>query len=217
MASLSTENPRSVETRAESPARPRQGEQKDHQGRRRAWRSRNNHEIRRRTAGSLPRETRRRGSRDAIKLVRSGGCETQFTRSAAQKSIGPEGHAAMRPGRHWRLLPNSPRALRRHFFRGHERGNLLDRVQMIDARLVGLDRDSKVVFQKSDQLERADRIENASRDQLGLSPSARLGSSPGRNSLQNEIMNDHRDLVHAGLLSLPLVRSPVENRGLRPS
>jgi len=64
---------------------------------------------------------------------------------------------------------------------GHDNGDPMDRIEVIDARLVGLDRDSKVVFQESDQLERADRIENSSVISSVRSVSS-LGSSPGRNS-----------------------------------
>jgi hypothetical protein len=50
-------------------------------------------------------------------------------------------------------------------FRGHERSDLFDCVEMIDACLVCLDGDSELVFQIRDKLERADRVENASRDE----------------------------------------------------
>ena len=61
----------------------------------------------------------------------------------------------------------SPR-FRRHFSSHHQRGDLIYRVQVLDPRLVRLDPDAKMVFQKSHQLERADRIEDPSRDQPGF-------------------------------------------------
>ena len=62
-----------------------------------------------------------------------------------------------------------------------QRGDLPDGVQMLDAGLVGFDGDAEMFLEEHDQLERADRIENAPGDQ-GRSIGELVGSSPGRNS-----------------------------------
>ena len=62
-----------------------------------------------------------------------------------------------------------------------ERGDLADRVEVLDAGLVGFDRDAEMLLEEHDQLERADGVENAPGDQ-GCSIRELLGSSPGRNS-----------------------------------
>ena len=52
---------------------------------------------------------------------------------------------------------------------------------MLDAGLVRFDRDAEMLLEKHDELESADRIENAPGDQ-GSSIRELAGSSPGRNS-----------------------------------
>ncbi len=50
---------------------------------------------------------------------------------------------------------------------GDEGDDLADRIQILDARLVGLDRDAEPVLEEDHELERGDRVEHAPRDERG--------------------------------------------------
>ena len=63
------------------------------------------------------------------------------------------------------MVDLSRAASRRIFLFGHELDDLTDRVQVLDARLVRLDRDPEMLFQENDELQRPDRIEDTSGDQ----------------------------------------------------
>ena len=52
---------------------------------------------------------------------------------------------------------------------------------MLDPGLVGLDGDPEVILEEDDELERADRVEDAAGDQRGFVGQL-VGLSPGRNS-----------------------------------
>ena len=51
---------------------------------------------------------------------------------------------------------------------GDQASDLSDRVEVLDAGLVGLDGDAEAFLEEDDQLERADRVEDAAGDQGGL-------------------------------------------------
>src|SRR6516165_7599419 len=59
----------------------------------------------------------------------------------------------------------SPKPSSRVFLPFHQLRNLSDRVEMVDTRLISLNRDPEVFFQEDNQLERTDRVENSSGDQ----------------------------------------------------
>jgi hypothetical protein len=84
---------------------------------------------------------------------------------------------------------------------GHERGDLMDRVEVIDAGLVRLDRDSEKILKKRNQLQRRNRVENPSGDQRSsIREVARIFT--GEKLAQDELMNELSDFFH-GSRSLP--------------
>jgi hypothetical protein len=66
---------------------------------------------------------------------------------------------------------------------------------VLDAGLVSFDSNSEMVFQKSYQFERADRIENPSRDELGFFLEL-IRCFTRQKLMQNEIVNQRLNLVH---------------------
>ena len=81
---------------------------------------------------------------------------------------------------------------------GDEGGDLADRVEVFDAGFVSFDPDPEMFFEKNDQLEGADRVENSSRDQ-GRSIRELGRILAGKEFVQDESVNDLGNFFHDGL------------------
>ena len=124
------------------------------------------------------------------------GCGRGASSAASTRSRAWTARGRSRPrswsscGRPTRLRTNCPRdrrgevgrlGSRRLLLLGDEPADLPDRVEVLDAGLVGLDGDAEALFEERDELQRADRVEDAAGDERGLVGQL-VGSSPGRNS-----------------------------------
>ena len=81
---------------------------------------------------------------------------------------------------------------------GDQPGDLADGIEVLDPRLVGLDRDLESFLEEDDELERADRVEDAARDQGGLLGQL-LGILAGQEFAEDVVVDGLLDLFHGDL------------------
>jgi hypothetical protein len=97
---------------------------------------------------------------------------------------------------------------------GHETGNPPDRVKMIDSGLMSFNRDSEMMFQERDELQRADGIKDPAGNQQRLGCQL-FGILAGKEFAQNKVVNHPDDLFHDSLLELAVPLSlPDPCKGL---
>ena len=119
-------------------------------------------------------ETDRVGERRFWHRRRCGAASDMQRRSRHAPAARPV-HAAARSGR--------------GFLLSDQVGDLADRVEMLDAGLVGLDGDAEVFLEEDDELERADGIEDSAGDERRAC--GELGGIlAGEELSQDEVMDD---------------------------
>ena len=85
----------------------------------------------------------------------------------------------------------------------HERGDLPDRIEVLDTCLVCFDSDAEVVFEENHELQGSNRIEDAARDERSdLRELARVFA--GKEFTQNKMLNDLGSFFHDGVEPLLL-------------